>query len=169
MNSEALCLSCGMCCNGAMFGHVVLLDADLPALDAHGTPTLAGDSGPVLPQPCPYLSERRCTIYADRFRSCRDFDCVTLQAAQRGEIDMPEAQRRIALANAALDAVLSAMPAGEGLPDARRRRERLGKNGSIAPPDARIAMLLTALDRILDRYFRFPGDRVIDRVGSGPG
>ena len=164
MDSEALCLSCGMCCNGAMYGHIVLTPQDGPVLDALGIePEDGAGAAPTLPQPCCFLDGKRCTIYARRFASCRAFECATLSAVTAVEIAPEEAARRVALAEAALDAVREALPEGEDLAYARARRARAVGGGKITPEDARLSVLLTALDRVLDRYFRFPGDRVIDR------
>jgi Fe-S-cluster containining protein len=45
--------------------------------------------------PCPRLEDRRCTVYAERPRTCATYRCAVLQAYGRGEIDEPTALSRI--------------------------------------------------------------------------
>jgi Fe-S-cluster containining protein len=45
--------------------------------------------------PCPRLDGARCTVYAERPRTCATYACETLRAYGAGEIEMEEARARI--------------------------------------------------------------------------
>lgn len=111
--TDALCLACGLCCNGVLFKDVELQPSDdvkrLAAADlrlkAHAR---ASKSKMKFPQPCAALCrDNRCRIYADRPTRCRQFECLLFQATARGEVEIPAALRTIRTAhrraNAAVD------------------------------------------------------------------
>ena len=69
---EALCVSCGLCCDGSLFGRV-MFDPDevVPKKRLRLI-----ESGRGFEQPCSALeSDRTCAIYDDRPRACRRFVC----------------------------------------------------------------------------------------------
>jgi hypothetical protein len=66
---ETLCRSCGLCCDGSLFGRVTL-QADEVHL-------------PVLEQPCAAHSSSACSIYAERPRACRAFTCRLYERHRR--------------------------------------------------------------------------------------
>jgi len=76
-----LCQSCGMCCDGSLFGWVRLEPAEVEAARKRGLPVLDGAKG--FEQPCPALvpaegtddARRKCSVYAERPGACRRFEC----------------------------------------------------------------------------------------------
>ncbi|MGF1445380.1 MAG: YkgJ family cysteine cluster protein [Pikeienuella sp.] len=84
--AEALCLSCGLCCDGSLFWAVpVGAGETVPTpLDAEGR----------LRQPCACF-DGACTIYAQRPAACRSFDCRVLQTVQAGRRDIAWAEGEI--------------------------------------------------------------------------
>jgi Fe-S-cluster containining protein len=74
-----LCRSCGMCCDGSLFGRVDLQPDEIDPARRRGLSVL--ESGKAFEQPCVALAppapcaERACAIYAARPRSCRRFTC----------------------------------------------------------------------------------------------
>jgi len=100
---EQLCLACGLCCDGSLFGHVRLgLQDDAKKLKALGLPvSISRTHTPVLRfrQPCSALCEdRRCRVYADRPSQCRTFECRVFQDVQAGRSEFPAALRLVNLA-----------------------------------------------------------------------
>ena len=93
----ALCLACGMCCNGVIFKDVELQAGDSATkLAALGLPLERLKTKTRFPQPCAALgTDCRCRIYAQRPTRCRQFDCALLQAATSGETSVPAALRVI--------------------------------------------------------------------------
>lgn len=98
---DGLCLACGLCCNGAIFGDVkVQPDEPVERLRALGlrlTPArpvkrspLAGTTPPSssafkLRQPCCAHAHGECRIYPERPRYCREFECALFKSVQNGK------------------------------------------------------------------------------------
>jgi Fe-S-cluster containining protein len=78
---EALCKSCGLCCDGSLFGRVTLERGEVRVARTHHLRVLQreGDRRDAFEQPCSALSRRdegcACAIYTERPRSCRSFTC----------------------------------------------------------------------------------------------
>ncbi len=75
---QALCLECGMCCDGTIFADVKLSPADMSRI----APSAAIGIGIIkqaLKQPCPGWTGGACAIYRKRPEHCRNFDCALLQ------------------------------------------------------------------------------------------
>jgi Fe-S-cluster containining protein len=78
---ETLCQSCGLCCDGSLFGRVDLEPAEV--LRARRNHLHVIGSGKAFEQPCAALraiaagaDERRtCSIYGERPLACRRFTC----------------------------------------------------------------------------------------------
>ncbi len=71
---EALCRSCGLCCDGSLFGRVPLAPSEVSNARKVGLHVIP--SGKSFEQPCSALAEdRACTIYASRPAACRSFTC----------------------------------------------------------------------------------------------
>ena len=83
-----LCRSCGLCCDGSLFGRVTLATEEVvPARERH-LPVIA--DGRAFEQPCTGLAsvddaaERRvCSVYRDRPRACRGFVCRLYERHRR--------------------------------------------------------------------------------------
>jgi Fe-S-cluster containining protein len=80
--ASALCLSCGLCCDGGLFNWVALTSDDRTRLQANGL-----DGPEQLIHPCPHYSTPACTIYAVRPTQCSKYRCEVLKAFEAGEID----------------------------------------------------------------------------------
>ena len=57
-----LCLACGMCCDGSLFGLVRLGAAEVARMTRLGLPVFSPDDHPALKQPCRALNELTCTV-----------------------------------------------------------------------------------------------------------
>ncbi|PIE08004.1 MAG: hypothetical protein CSA74_04035 [Rhodobacterales bacterium] len=124
--AEALCLGCGLCCDGSLFWAVELAPGDeLPTEPPGGR----------LPQPCPYYGIAGCTIYAARPAQCRAFRCRVLDAVAQGKRDMAWGQARIDAMRHLLAGLDDALP-GEGALYVRAA-QYLESPASL-PDDARI-------------------------------
>jgi uncharacterized protein len=84
-----LCQSCGLCCDGSLFGRVPLDPDEVARARRHRLHVL--DNGKAFEQPCTALSvgeppsgaRRVCSIYEDRPLSCRRFTCRLLARQER--------------------------------------------------------------------------------------
>lgn len=74
-----LCRSCGLCCDGSLFGRVDLEPHEVVTARRHRLRVVA--SGTAFEQPCSALqagsagAERECVIYDERPAACRRFVC----------------------------------------------------------------------------------------------
>ncbi len=82
---ETLCRSCGLCCDGSLFGRVPLAPAELPGAKKRRLHVLGG--GRAFEQPCAALStlgtQCACSIYPDRPGACRAFTCRLYERLRR--------------------------------------------------------------------------------------
>jgi Fe-S-cluster containining protein len=109
-SAEDLCLSCGLCCDGALFDFVKLEPADdalrLQQLGL-GVKVSRGRI-PVtrFPQPCAALcQDRTCRIYLERPRQCQEFECGVLKDAKAGQVTYAAALREVKKARRRADKV----------------------------------------------------------------
>jgi len=86
---DALCLQCGLCCNGVLF-------ADVRPEPGDHSPLFRGNRSRVV-QPCPAFNAGTCAcaIYAERPARCRKFECRQLLGVRAGTITTEKALRQI--------------------------------------------------------------------------
>jgi uncharacterized protein len=91
--ARALCLECGLCCNGVIFARGQLQPEDNPErLQELGLALLPpGRDRKSQPrefkQPCKAFDGCRCNIYTERPKYCRDFECLLLKSFQSGQTE----------------------------------------------------------------------------------
>ena len=93
-----LCLSCGLCCNGAMFEEITFgtgLENLEPARALGFKPEKKDGSQFVEDHPCQAHREGKCTIYANRFQNCKEFKCKLLKNYKKGVLDFELASSQI--------------------------------------------------------------------------
>ncbi len=115
MSLSTLCLECGLCCDGTLFRHVVISQAEREALTALGIGTGVKRREPVMWLPCGKLEGKCCTVYEQRPQGCRKFVCAVGQRLVRKEVSLDEARALISQMHARLEAlrVAFSVPAGE--------------------------------------------------------
>ena len=99
-DSHALCLECGLCCNGIIFADVKLQPEDKSEILKTLGITLAGTrkSKPQtlkLTQPCPAFANGLCEIYCERPTYCRNFECLLLKEVKSGRTNAATARRTV--------------------------------------------------------------------------
>jgi hypothetical protein len=92
-----LCQSCGLCCDGSLFGRVDLEAHEVEGARKRGLHVVAG--GRSFEQPCSALAvaasgpgdHRGCSLYEDRPQSCRRFACRLYEKyrLEGGPVDEP--------------------------------------------------------------------------------
>jgi uncharacterized protein len=101
---EAICLSCGFCCNGVIFADLKLQPGDdAKRLRSLGLPLVS--RGLKLEQPCAAFCQGRCRIYPERPSYCRQFECALLMRLKSGKVTRVQALRTIRLARRSADEV----------------------------------------------------------------
>jgi len=104
---DQLCPSCGLCCNGVLFGDVELQRGDdAKKLAALGVELFAKGRKKIFNQPCACLADGLCKIYENRPARCRSFDCRALQRVQEGKLTVGAARKSIAEAKRLAEEVL---------------------------------------------------------------
>ena len=109
-DANALCVQCGLCCNGVIFADVQLQPQDTPErlrqlgvkllARAAKTKTAAGATAPKFrfTQPC-CAFEGQCRIYDERPYYCRQFECALFKGVQAGHLEFVRAGRLIKTAH----------------------------------------------------------------------
>jgi Fe-S-cluster containining protein len=82
--SSKLCLSCGLCCDGTLIGHVQLETKELNAVSKVLNIEHEQDHGFFL-QPCKKYCDG-CSIYSERPTQCASFKCGLLNTFEQKEI-----------------------------------------------------------------------------------
>jgi uncharacterized protein len=87
-----ICVECGICCDGTMFGYAELEPGDNPeVLVTMGLAVVRnGDQGG-FQLPCPCLVDRTCTVYDDRPSPCRRYKCAMLLDHEAGRVSTEDA------------------------------------------------------------------------------
>jgi len=91
--SAKLCLSCGLCCNGALFPHAYFVFGEnLSHWQENGFDLVKEDGSVFFELGCPHLDGAACTIYdKPRPHTCGGFRCNPLQRLEDGEIELDQA------------------------------------------------------------------------------
>jgi hypothetical protein len=111
---SALCVACGLCCDGSLF-RFLPLGADPPAAYAAlGLPVVLQSGQAAMPLPCPRLEGTACTVYAQRPGGCRRFRCHALHRVAVGELSAAEALAAVVEARRRIDRLREALGDGEG-------------------------------------------------------
>lgn len=100
---SALCVECGLCCDGSLFRFLPVAPEDVPRHAALALPVVTQSGRPAMPLPCTRLSGACCTVYEARPPGCRAFVCALGDRLARGVVSpaqalgvVREAQARIA-------------------------------------------------------------------------
>ncbi len=91
-----LCISCGLCCSGALFADVRLHKKDdIQSLDEAGLAIEERGKNLHLLQPCPALHRGRCGVYETRPTNCRRFICTVATRVKNKDLNLDEATKVI--------------------------------------------------------------------------
>lgn len=92
MSLSTLCQRCALCCDGSLFTHVPLRQAEVAAARRRGLDLLERPDGSTrLRQRCAALEGDRCAIYPERPDCCREYRCLLAAGLGEGEVSLEEA------------------------------------------------------------------------------
>jgi hypothetical protein len=157
-DAGTLCLACGLCCDGTLFGLVRIDDAEAAAARRHGLRVVTRDDGTVrLQQPCTALEGTACRVYAQRPRTCRQYVCDLANALDGGEVSLSEALVLVEDTTRFRAALATAL-GPDDQPTLGRRLQQRARDAhrpfvGEPLPDETLA-LLTELEDRLDHVFR---------------
>ena len=97
MTPSDLCVACGMCCDGTMFGNVVAHDHELVQMIFLGADTKYKEEEDrhFFLQPCPAHVNGSCSIYETRPQTCSGYKCALLKRVLRNEITPEQAMKKV--------------------------------------------------------------------------
>jgi Fe-S-cluster containining protein len=154
----SLCLSCGLCCDGTLFGLVRVDASEAAHATRHRLHVVARDDGTFrLQQPCAALDGTVCRIYDDRPATCRRYLCDLAAALEGDELSLDEALALVRETKRQRERLAAAL-GPDDLPVLKRRLQQRAKEahrpllGQTLSEEA--LALLTALEERLDHLFR---------------
>ncbi|HEX9932649.1 MAG TPA: YkgJ family cysteine cluster protein [Allosphingosinicella sp.] len=164
-DASALCVSCGLCCNGVLFTNARAEPHEVPAVEAAGLAVSQVGERLQFALPCRHLDDGSCGIYEQRFTKCRTFRCALLKRLDSGEVRLDEAQATVTRAKQMVARVAALDPAAAQAATRAKQRAAGADGAPGADPAARRRLWTEslALDMFLDRMFRnrsmvrFPG------------
>lgn len=129
-----LCRSCGLCCDGSLFGHVRLSSDEVLRLKALQILTFKNADGTLrLKQCCTALKGKDCGIYFSRPEGCRKYVCDLGEALTLEEVTLEEAMEIVLEAHQLIRKVELALPDPKpGAPASPLQRAREGQDGPIS-------------------------------------
>lgn len=166
-----ICLSCGLCCSGAVFlwGDLEAHEHDVP--ERLGLRRYPEEGTQAIGFPCPAIVNRCCTVYEGRPQVCRNYRCGVLLQFGKGEMS---GERAIEIVT---EAVTLASAANDGYPSdmTKQRFDNFGEDAEwkslaqIAPTEQiKRRLALMTLERLLDKHFRLGKQRHVT-VAPAPG
>ena len=163
-NGSDLCLACGLCCHGVLHNHAELQPDEVQKAESLGLEVEREADRLYFGLPCRHVSGAACTVYENRFATCREYRCGLLNNYLAGEVSQEQALSHIAEAKRLLKLVREALPPGKTLRTARREwRERSANwGGGESQPDKATGALhlrLTMLYMFLDKHIRNESER----------
>jgi Fe-S-cluster containining protein len=100
-SSANICVGCGLCCDGHLFGFVPIKPEEQDNCAALGLEVeQVPDAHLRFHQPCPRFGDGGCTVYDRRPSICRSFRCLLLKDHDAGRISTQEAEAVIAQVHA---------------------------------------------------------------------
>jgi uncharacterized protein len=162
---SALCLACGMCCDGTLFHTVELTADEVEPWRRRGLTVLTDHDVPRFTQPCPHHQGGGCSIYGDRPSTCERFRCPLLLKYMADELSEEECLARVAQVRALAESIRAAT---QSAPERRTLRaeihahlEWIGAAGAMENPEwlrnnAEFLMDLKSLEILMVRDFLPP-------------
>ena len=94
--ADALCMDCGLCCDGTFFGSVVVAEDEREKLGRIGLRVVESDGKLSMPQPCSALRGCLCSVYDDRPMACRKYECSMRESLLAGSTSEEDARASLA-------------------------------------------------------------------------
>jgi hypothetical protein len=157
--ASQLCVGCGMCCDGVLYDRAEVAEGEADRMRRAGLDLFETEGKSYFRQPCPHSRCGRCMIYETRFRICRTFECALLRRVERGDVELSDAQEKVALAMRLLAKVVEADPRAKTARERIRIRAALaeaaeGQSGEERRTISRRLLDIVALDSFLEQWFR---------------
>lgn len=93
--ANAVCMICGLCCDGTLFGSVGVTGSERARLERVGLRVVDRDGALLMPLRCSALGGSHCTVYADRPDMCARYECSLRKDVVRGATTEIEARASV--------------------------------------------------------------------------
>lgn len=110
---SALCVECGLCCDGSLFRFLPVEPAEVERYRSLCLPVVTQSGRLAMPLPCSKLEARCCTVYADRPTGCRTFVCHLGRRLELGDASFAEALKIVREAQRRIEVLRTAWPGPE--------------------------------------------------------
>jgi Fe-S-cluster containining protein len=137
--ADALCMQCGLCCDGTFYGSVVIATEERPRLEKVGLRVLQHDGGMAMPQPCVALGGCLCSVYQARPAACSQYECTLRKRVVAEACSLDEAIAKVAK----MRELLATIRDGFDCPEGTSIWERIL---ALETPDTPEAMEIAARD-----------------------
>jgi Fe-S-cluster containining protein len=157
IDTSALCLPCGLCCNGVLHTHVVIQPDEIEQVGGLGLTVEMFGSRPGFRQPCLHFKGMRCGVYERRPSACREYECGLLQKTLAGDISFEDSLAIVQRARSLYDKVLAALPPGYTWEQLAEELDDLAGEDGEAQALRRYPRLVAAVEklrRFTGQYFR---------------
>lgn len=89
-DASKICIECQLCCNGSMIGFIQLEKSEIERVKTIMEIEEENGLGVII-EPCKKLGCDGCTVYEDRPKQCRAFECKLLKSVEDKEVSMDNA------------------------------------------------------------------------------
>ena len=112
---SALCLECGLCCDGTLFRFLPVEAGEVESLGALALPVVTQSGRLAMALPCAKLEKRCCTVYEKRPSGCSGFVCHLGRRLELNDVGFDEALQTVREAQRRIEVLRAAWPGGEPL------------------------------------------------------
>ncbi|MDB5212612.1 MAG: hypothetical protein JWO86_539 [Myxococcaceae bacterium] len=113
--ANALCMQCGLCCDGTFYGSVVVADGEKARLERVGLRVVQADGATAMPQPCSALRGCLCAVYEERPSACAAYECTLRKRVSAGERTMDDATAKVTQMRALLASIRTGFECPESM------------------------------------------------------
>lgn len=146
---SALCVECGLCCDGSLFRFLPVEPEDAQRHRALSLPVVTQSGRLAMPLPCAKLEQRCCSVYAQRPPGCRGFVCHLGHRLEQGELGFPAALALVREAQRRIEVLRQQWPGAEPVV----QRATAAKD---SPPSDAALEALRAVHEWLDAHLHWP-------------
>lgn len=151
--ATALCVACGLCCDGTLHNHALLSPEDVDQARRLGLEVIDDASVRLsFRLPCPRFCGR-CTVFPDRPRICGTYRCKLLKELDADQVDLTTALDRVAMAKSLVADTLAADASGAPTLETRQRAVRSVRDDNSESMDNNLKLRALALQIHLERFF----------------
>ena len=150
---SALCVECGLCCDGSLFRFLPVEANEVEPLRALALPVVTQSGRLAMELPCSKLEQRCCTVYEQRPSSCRAYVCHLGHRLELGEVGFEVALETVREAQRRIEVLRAAWPGVE--PVVQRATSAAAHDASFPEP------AFTALEQVhawLDEQLHWPDE-----------